>query len=38
MNFSHDFVFYKSEVTTVLLEVDFDLGLLKKSYLKLAKL
>ena len=29
-NFSHDFVFYKSEVTTVLLEVDIDLGLLKK--------
>ena len=38
VNFFHDFMFYKSEVRTVLLEIGIVLSLLKKSYLKLAKL
>jgi len=38
IKFFYDFIFYKSEVRTVLFEVGIVLGLLKKSYLKLAKL
>ena len=40
MLFFYDFVvvFYKWEVRTVLLEVGFVLGLLKKKLFKLAKL
>ena len=38
LTFFYEFIFYKSEVRTVLFEVDIVLGLLKKSYLKLAKL
>ncbi len=36
--FFYDFIFHKSEIRTVLLEVGIDLGLFKKPYLKLAKL
>ena len=35
--FFYDFIFYKSEVRTVLLEVGIDLGLLKKALLKTSK-
>ena len=38
VNFFSDFIFYKSEVRTFLLEIGIVLGLLTKSYLKLAKL
>ena len=34
VEFFYDFIFYKSEIRTVLLEVSIDLGLLKKSLLK----
>ena len=38
VNFFDNFIFYKSKIRIVLLEVGIVLGLLKKSYLKLAKL
>jgi hypothetical protein len=38
MLFFNEFIFYKSEVRTVLLEIGIVLGLLKKVTLKLAKL
>ena len=37
-NFLYDLILYKSEVRTVSLETGIVLGLLKKGYLKLAKL
>ena len=37
VNFFYDFIFHKSEIRTVLLEVGIDLGLLKKSLLKTSK-
>ena len=36
-NFFYDFVFHKSEIRTVLLEVGIDLGLLRKALLKTSK-
>ena len=38
MVFFYDFIFHKSEVRTVLLEVGIDLGLLKKTLLKTSKI
>ena len=35
--FFYDFIFHKSEIRTVLLEVGIDLGLLKKALLKTSK-
>ena len=37
LNFFYDFIFHKSEIRTVLLEVGIDLGLLKKTLLKTSK-
>ena len=37
LNFFYDFIFHKSEIRTVLLEVGIDLGLLKKALLKTSK-
>ena len=37
VNLFYDFVFHKSEILTVLLEVGIDLGLLKKALLKTSK-
>ena len=36
--FFYDFIFHKSEIRTVLLEVGIDLGLLKKAFLKTSKI
>ena len=36
--FFYDFIFHKSEIRTVLLEVGIDLGLLKKALLKTSKI
>ena len=38
LNFFYDFIFHKSEIRTVLLEVGIDLGLLKKALLKTSKI
>ena len=38
MVFFYDFLFYKSEIRTVLLEVGIFLGLLKKTLLKTSKI
>ena len=38
MDFFYDFIFHKSEIRTVLLEVGIDLGLLKKVLLKTSKI
>ena len=37
VDFFYDFIFHKSEIRTVLLEVGIDLGLLKKALLKTSK-
>ena len=36
--FFYDFIFHKSEIRSVLLEVGIDLGLLKKTLLKTSKI
>ena len=36
--FFYDFIFHKSEVRTVLLEIGINLGLLKKTLLKTSKM
>ena len=36
--FFYDFIFHKSEIRTVLLEVGIDLGLLEKALLKTSKI
>ena len=38
LSFFYDFIFHKSEIRTVLLEVSIDLWLLKKSLLKTSKI
>ena len=38
VEFFYDFIFHKSEIRTVLLEVGIDLGLLKKALLKTSKI
>ena len=38
MVFFYDFIFHKSEIRTVLLEVGIVLGLLKKTLLKTSKI
>ena len=38
VEFFHDYIFHKSEMRTVLLEVGIDLGLLKKALLKTSKI
>ena len=38
MIFFYDFIFHKSEIRTVLLEVGIVLGLLKKTLLKTSKI
>ena len=38
VDFFYDFIFHKSEIRTVLLEVGIDLGLLKKALLKTSKI
>ena len=38
LNFFYDFIFHKSEIRTVLLEVGIELGLLKKALLKTSKI
>ena len=38
MAFFYDFIFHKSEIRTVLLEVGIVLGLLKKTLLKTSKI
>ena len=38
LNLFYDFIFHKSEIRTVLLEVGIDLGLLKKALLKTSKI
>ena len=36
--FFYNFIFHKSEIRTVLLEVGIDLGLLRKALLKTSKI
>jgi len=38
VDFFYDFIFHKSEIRTVFLEVGIDLGLLKKALLKTSKI
>ena len=38
VDFFYDFIFHRSEMRTVLLEVGIDLGLLRKALLKTSKI